>query len=68
MRLQLSYRNSMGSKSFRNDLLWRQARKGHLIAFAGLFLFQEESQKSMEKLQHEFQIYENVGKNIKVFI
>ena len=64
----MSYRNSMGSKSFQNNLLWRQARKGNLIAFAGLFLFQEENQTSIEKFDNQFKIYESVCNNIKVII
>ena len=65
--MQVNARNNTSSNSFfRNSILWRQARKGHLIAFAGLFLFQEENQDAMKKWQHQYGLFESVCQSIHV--
>ena len=56
------------SPLFRDNLIWKKAQKGHLIAFAGLFLFHEEHQKSVNNLNNQYQVYENVCKNIQVSV
>jgi len=52
---------------FKKDFLWRRARQGPLLAFAGLFLCQEEAKAKQECMDAQFCIYDKVCSNIKVY-
>nr|CAB3265666.1 rho-associated protein kinase 2 [Phallusia mammillata] len=60
--------NDVGLHSvFSKDFLWRRARKGHLIAFAGLFLYQEDIQRQKMEAKAEYHIYDRICSNMKNF-
>ncbi|CAK8686796.1 unnamed protein product [Clavelina lepadiformis] len=63
---QVNYRNALGENTFfRKDFMWRRARNMPLIAFAGLFICNEEDQLMSQKVAAQYKIYETVCKNIK---